>query len=129
MRRMRVYVAGPYVTGTRGLEVLENIKEGIRVGHTLLWMGMAPYIPWLDFQLVLCQSQNCLSIEDYRENSLAYLEVSDVVFCHELRKCSEDTAKEIELACELGVPIAMSWKELMKFWEKWRYENSLSERS
>jgi hypothetical protein len=63
MRRLRVYVAGPY-SANNVMDVLKNIRIGILWSVKLLTLGFAPFTPWTDFQLSLGDTLNQIKIED-----------------------------------------------------------------
>jgi len=79
---VKIYVAGLYSRNSKGkkanvIEVLENIRAGIFVCNRLLSLGYAVFCPWLDFQYGLIGIN--LTIEQYRANCIAWLEVSDAM--------------------------------------------------
>jgi len=89
------------------------MREGMRASLEVLLKGYAPFVPWFDyhFQLMLRDKEN-LTVEDYYNYSLAWLEVSDVLFVISNHDKSVGVNREIEKAKELGIPIVYSIKEL-----------------
>ena len=77
---IRCYVAGAY-SGSNVLDVLNNIRNGLRWSTKVILDGMAPFVPWFDFhfQLMLRENEN-LTVEDYYNYSMEWLKVSGVVF-------------------------------------------------
>ena len=80
---VKIYVAGLYSKNSKGekanvIEVLENIKNGITVCNRLLSLGYAVFCPWLDFQYGLTGDFK-VTEEQYKANSIAWLEVSDAM--------------------------------------------------
>jgi hypothetical protein len=101
--RKRVFIAGPYSSAERPVDVLENIHKGIEAFHELLKLGFAPYCPWMDSLSVI--SQGLLDVEAYQENSMAWLEKADALFLLEGWKKSKGTLEEKKKAEALGIPI------------------------
>jgi hypothetical protein len=117
MSRKRVYIAGKY-SADNVLDVLDNIRIGTRMGTVLLMKGFAPFCPWLDHQFqFMLQGDEKLVVEDYYEYSLAWLEVSQVMLVLPGFENSKGTAKEIERAKELFIPICYNMDQLDK-WNK-----------
>ena len=110
----RVYVAGPY-SSDNVITILDNIREGMRVSTQVLLAGFAPFCPWLDFhfQLMLRRDEK-LSVEDYYNYSLAWLEVSDYMLVVNFRDDSIGTKKEIEFATG-KIPIFYNLENLLEF--------------
>jgi hypothetical protein len=96
-----VYVAGPY-SADNVLDVLRHIGTGLRVCEELFRRGFAPFCPWADHQYEFYHNH---TKEDYYESSIAWLDAADVIYVHALRPGSVGTAKEIELAKELHIPV------------------------
>lgn len=109
----KVYVAGCY-SADNVIQVLANIRQGINKSAEILNLGFAVFCPWLDFQLALSPYGSCLVKEDYQQNSLAWLEVSDAVFVLPNSEKSEGVKREIERAHELGIPVYHHIETLME---------------
>jgi hypothetical protein len=102
--KTKVYVAGSY-SADNVIDVLGNIRKGISVSAAIMNMGFAVFSPWLDFQLALSSYGACLIKEDYQENSMAWLEVSDCVFVLPNSEKSRGVKREIIKANKLGIPV------------------------
>jgi len=109
MTRTRVYVAGPY-SADNVITVLANMRRGIWASAGILRAGFAPFCPWLDYQFSL---QAHVSLADYYEYGLAWLEVSDVVYVLDGWENSAGTLAELKRARELEIPIVHSMAELL----------------
>jgi hypothetical protein len=101
----RVYVAGAY-SGKNVIEILDNMRRGMRAGTELMLLNVSPFVPWLDyhFQLMLREGEE-LTVEHYYKYSMAWLEVSDVVVVLPNSENSKGTQAEIARARELGIPV------------------------
>ena len=108
----RVYVAGSY-SANNVISVLENIRKGIRAGLDVLLLGYAPFVPWLDyhFQLML-QGNEKLTVDDYYQYSLAWLEASDAMYVLPGYENSKGTMNEIGRAQELEIPVYFDLMDL-----------------
>ena len=109
----RIYVAGPY-SANNVMDVLHNIRKGIRMSYIIFAEGYAPFSPWLDFHYVLMDNPERLTVKNFYEYSLAWLEVSDAVFVLPDFENSKGTLAEIERAKELNIPIVYSLDELFE---------------
>lgn len=108
----RIYVAGPY-SASNIVKVLDNIREGMRESLEVLLAGYSPFVPWFDFHFQLMLRENeTLSVEDYYEYSIAWLDVSDAMLVLPGYETSKGTLKEIERANELSIPIFYSLEDL-----------------
>ena len=109
----RIYVAGAY-SAPDVVAALDNIRRGIRLATEVLLAGYAPFCPWLDcqYQLMLKDGER-LTVDDYYNYSLAWLEASDaVIIVPERLEQSEGTLRELIRARELGLPVYSSMEEL-----------------
>lgn len=109
----RVYVAGSY-NGPNVIQVLDNMRIGMRAGLEVLQAGFAPFVPWFDFhfQLMLRPGES-LSIKDYYDYSIAWLRVSDAIYVCNYREDSVGTKAEIEEAKRLNIPVYFTLRDLM----------------
>lgn len=114
MRRLKVYVAGPY-SADNVLGVLANIRKGNRVAYELLQMGFAPFSPWLDHQFVLMDFTNELTVQDFYDYSMEWLRVSDAIFVQGEWQNSKGTKAEIEEATKLGIPVFYDRTKLVNY--------------
>lgn len=112
MTRKRVYVAGPY-SATNVIAVLDNMRWGMRASVEVLLAGYAPFCPWLDynFQLQL-RGDEALTVQDYYDYSMAWLEASDAVLVLPGWQNSKGTLAEIQRAKEKGIPVFYSLEDL-----------------
>lgn len=103
----RVYIAGPYSSGDI-ITILGNIRNGIKMAvRVLLCDGrFAPFCPWLDFlfDLVLEGDQK-LTVENYYNYSMAWLDVSDVMLLMPGWKNSRGSLREYKRAKVLNLRI------------------------
>ena len=108
MTRKRIYVAGAY-SADNITDVLGNMRKGMRLSVDVLLAGYAPFCPWLDyhFSLMLREGEK-LSIQDYYDYSMAWLEVSDAILLVPGYNGSKGTQMEIFRAYDLGIPIYAS---------------------
>ncbi|MBM3709886.1 MAG: DUF4406 domain-containing protein [Actinobacteria bacterium] len=108
----RVFIAGKY-SDDNIIDVLNNIRTGIRAAVELMLLGYAPFCPFLDyqFQFMLRENEN-LKVEDYYNYSLTWLEISDIVYILPNSENSTGTQKEIKRAKELNIPIIYRLDEL-----------------
>ena len=115
-----VYVAGLYSRNKDGkmanvIEVLDNMRIGMRVATEVFLAGYAPFCPWLDYHYTLMLREGeKLEIEDYYAYSLAWLEKSDALLVLQGWENSPGTVRESRRAWVLGIPIFDSLKELRK---------------
>jgi len=111
----RIYVAGSYAADNV-ITILDNMRRGMRAGTECFLAGFAPFVPWLDyhFQLMLREGE-LLSVSDYYQYSMAWLEVSDAVLVLPNSENSKGTQAEIARANELNIPIFYSFPDLMEW--------------
>ena len=100
----RIYVAGPY-SADNVMDVLRNIRNGIDMSYEVFVRGYAPFCPWLDYQYVLMDLDGELTLDDFYQYSIAWLEVSDGMFVLPGYEKSKGTLLEIEHAKLLNIPI------------------------
>lgn len=103
----RVYVAGPY-SADNVLGVLDNIRRGMQWSTRVFESGHAPYCPWLDLHFRLmsrCGTYEEMKVADFKEMSLAWLRVADVLLAIPGWQQSEGTMAEIAYAEARGIPV------------------------
>ena len=111
----RVYVAGSY-SADNVIDVLANMRRGIRTSVAVLKAGFEPFCPWLDYHFQLqVDDDDDLTVEDFYEYSMAWLEVSDALLVLPNSENSVGTQNEIKRAKELGIPIFYHLDELRKY--------------
>lgn len=107
----RVYVAGAY-SSDNVLGVLTNMRKGMRKATELFVKGYAPFCPWLDFHYTLMlQGEEQLTVPNYYDYSLAWMEVSEAVLLVDGWENSKGTLAEIKRAEELGIPVFLPSEE------------------
>lgn len=104
----RIYIAGSY-SSDNVIGVLDNIRIGIKASARALKEGYAPFCPWLDHMFHFHEP---LTVKDYQAYSMIWLEVCEEVWVLPYSENSKGTAKELERARELNIPI----KEFPKEW-------------
>jgi hypothetical protein len=111
----RIYVAGSYSSNTT-LGTFDNMRVGMRTGLDVLLAGYAPFVPWFDyhFQLMLIGHEK-LTVQNYYDYSLAWLDVSDAMLVLPNSEHSKGTQKEIKRAEELGIPIYYTLDEIKQY--------------
>jgi hypothetical protein len=109
---IRIYVAGAY-SSDNVISILDNMRRGMRLGTEVFLKGYAPFVCWFDyhFQLML-RGEEKLSVEDYYNYSIAWLDVSNAVLVVPGSENSAGTQKEIERAKELRMPVFYNLKEM-----------------
>jgi len=108
----RVYIAGAY-SADNVLDVLHNIRKGIEMSSHILRLGFAPFCPWLDYHFVLMDSAELLTVENFYDYSLAWLEVSDAMLVLPGHENSKGTLAEIEFAEDKNIPVFYDEDELL----------------
>lgn len=108
----RIYVAGAY-SADNVITVLDNMRKGMRKSVEVLLKGFSPFCPWIDyhFQLMLRDNEN-LSVKNYYDYSMSWLEVSDAVLLLPNSENSKGTQEELKRAIELGIPIYNSLDDI-----------------
>lgn len=109
----RIYIAGSY-NGDNIINMLDNMRRGMRATTEVLLAGYSPWVPWFDyhFQLMLRDNER-LTIEDYYRYSIAWLEVSDAVLILPNSENSKGTQMEIKKAEKLKIPIFHDLRQLI----------------
>lgn len=116
----RIYVAGAY-TANSSMGVLLNMRRGIRFALRLLKAGFAPYIPWLDYQLVLMQDEeDTFTVSDLYNLSMEWLLVSDAVFVVPKSEHSIGVKNEVLAAKANKIPVFYEIKDLLA----WRFRKN-----
>ncbi len=102
----RIFVAGMYSKNSDGSvanmgQVMEHIRKGQKMCHTLICLGYTPFCPWLGYQYLLHGS---LGDRDLKDVSLAWLEVSECIMVISGEGAGTGVDVEIVRAKELGIP-------------------------
>lgn len=100
----RVYLAGAY-SADNVIDVLKNIGRGEHYAAQLFMQGFAPFCPWHDKDYVIKNWDKDLTVEQFYNYSMAWLEVSDCVFLVPGWEHSKGTQEEIKRAHELNIPV------------------------
>lgn len=115
--KKRIYVAGAY-SADNVLDVLNNIRKGQRIAVEVLLAGFAPFCPWLDHQFqFMLRDNETLTVQNYYDYSMAWLEVSDAVLLVPGWETSKGTANEIKRADELCIPVFIILEDLKVYFE------------
>lgn len=114
MRKIiRTYIAGAY-SADNVMDVLANMRRGIRLGTKAILSGFSAYIPWLDHLVPIVAST--VTEEMLKANSMAWLEVSDaLLIVPEGLDESKGTQAEMKRAEELGIPIFFNLDDLVEW--------------
>ena len=108
-KTIRVYVAGLISRNdefkpANVLEFLKNIRRGQKFCLELIKDGFAVFCPFQDYQYALLEDQQ-LTKEQYYRNSMAWLEVSDLVLVLSGAGSGGGVDKEIKQARKMGIPV------------------------
>lgn len=103
----RVYLAGAY-SADNVIDILDNMRRGMRAATEILLAGYSPFVPWFDFHFQLMLRENeSLSVEDYYRYSIDWLEVADIVAVMPNSENSRGTQAEIKHAKKLGISVVL----------------------
>jgi len=111
----RIYIAGAY-SGPDVITVLQNIGKGEWYAAQIFKEGFAPFVPWHDKDFVFKLWDQELSVEQFYEYSMAWLEVSEAMFLVPGWEKSHGTEMEIYKAIEDDIP---TFTEIDKL-KEWR---------
>jgi len=107
--QLGVYVAGKY-GAEYFMDVFTNMRRGIELSTECLKRGYAPFVPWLDYQLLLRCGLTEAQLKAY---SMAWLRRADAVLVQTVDyKTSKGTLAEIAEAERLGIPVFYSLDDL-----------------
>lgn len=108
----RIYIAGA-MSNSDCVEFLMNLNRGIRASVKLVLKGYAVFSPFIDFQYFLnLRKDEEITGKMIKDNSTAWLEVSDAVLVLPNWENSKGTIAEIARAKELNIPVFYSMEEL-----------------
>lgn len=108
----RIYIAGKY-SADNIIDVLNNIRIGIRSSTEVFMRGYAVFCPWLDHQFAFhLREGEMINKSTYQAQSLAWLEVCDAMLALPGWESSGGTMREIARAKELNIPVFYSATEL-----------------
>jgi len=129
-RRRRVYVAGAY-SASDVLQVLRNMKRGMRLATEAFQAGVLPFAPWFDYHFFLQEDETKgrLTIEDIYQYSMSFLDnwAEAVLVQQQGWVESKGTVAEINRAEELGLPVFFTLESLMKWVAEQDAQEAVSE--
>ena len=97
----RVYVAGKI--SDEAIHYIKNIHRICQNAEDIRKMGYAVYVPGTDFLMGFLFGY--WDYNDYFNNSVGWLKVSDLMYVSPGWETSSGVKKEIEIAKQLGIPI------------------------
>lgn len=114
----RIYVAGAY-SADNIITMLNNIREGMRLGTQVLLAGFAPFVPWFNFhfQLMLMEGET-ITVQEYLDYSIEWLRVSEAVLLVPGWENSHGTCLEIREAKYCKIPIFEQLPTLIEAWRR-----------
>lgn len=101
--RKKVYIAGKY-SATNIIDILKNIKMGIRASVDALHEGYIPFCPFLDFLYNLIGDKP-LTVEEYKEYSMEWLYSCDEIWLLPNWLASKGAKAELAEANKLGMKV------------------------
>ena len=119
----KIYVAGAY-SANNVLDVLQNIGKGKHYCAQIFAMGHAPFCPWSDEDFAKLLWSKTLTVRQFQDASMLWLEASDALFLVPGWENSKGTKAEIKRAEQLNMPIfktldqILVWSENQEVWEK-----------
>jgi hypothetical protein len=109
----KIYIAGAY-SADNVMDVLTNMRKGMRLSTEAFLAGFAVFCPWLDHQFVWqLREGETLTIDNFYQYSLTWLSVSDAILLVPGYENSYGTQKELEKAKELGIPVFHTLQQLI----------------
>ena len=111
---IRVYVAGKLNADAVGY--IQNMHRMIKTAKELRDAGFSVYVPCNDFLEGLVDGG--FDYKEYFNNSQPWLSVSNAVFLTPGWETSSGTAKEIDLANELNIPIFSELSSMKEYFNK-----------
>ncbi|HKL47249.1 MAG TPA: hypothetical protein VJ878_01155 [Candidatus Izemoplasmatales bacterium] len=104
MNPIKVYIAGKY-SADNVIEVLQNIGYAEEVAAILFENGFAPFCPHHNKDFCIRLYGTSFTKQQFYDYSLAWLEVSDVMFVISGTHTSVGVKAEIKFAHENNIPI------------------------
>lgn len=112
MKFNRIYVAGA-MSSSDPIQFLENLRRGMRLSTECLLAGFSVFSPFIDYSFFFqLRDGERIPIDVIQRQSMAWLEVSDAVLLVHGYEQSKGTAKELERARHLGIPVFHSLDDL-----------------
>ena len=113
----RIYIAGPY-SADNVIDVLANMRRGMKLATKVFKGGFAPFCPHLDFHYsLMVEEGEDFTVDDYYQYSMAWLEASDAVLLLTNWQASTGAMAEVDRAYELGIPVFGHYEALVA-WDK-----------
>ena len=107
---LKVYIAGKL--NAMAVDYLKNVSNMIHTAQRVKDLGFSVFVPCLD--LIMGIVAGNYEYEDYSQNNLAWLEVSDCVLVLPGYETSKGTLAEIKRAEEMKIPIYYKLEDLPK---------------
>ena len=101
MSKPRVYIAGRL--NAPAVEYIQNVHKMIEVANLVRKRGFSVFVPALDVLMGFLDGR--MGYEDYFENNIEWLKVSDYMIVLPGWESSSGTQKEIEIAERHRVPV------------------------
>ncbi len=114
----RIYIAGKY-DDKDIVSCLSNIRKGLEMASLLMKKGYAVFCPFADFLYAFTSSGPYLSKNEFQDNSMAWVDVSDALLVLPGWETSGGTKREIARASDLGKPVFFTVEGL----DEWNTEN------
>lgn len=115
MMTIRVYIAGP-IKSLDPSQYLKNVYRMINRADEVKQLGFAVYVPALD--MLMGTTTGRWVREDYLENSLAWLEVSDALLYDSEEQMSDGVSYEIAFARDHGIEVFNDIEALKRYYEE-----------
>lgn len=98
-----IYIASPYTIG----DVADNVAVQIEAAHKIMDAGHCPVVPLLSHYLHIHRRR---PYQDWLAIDLALIRRMDVIL--RLPGKSSGADREVQVAKQLGIPVAFGWSEL-----------------
>jgi len=109
---IRVYVAGAY-SADNVMDVLRNIGRGEKLAAETFKAGFPTFCPWHDKSYVMEYPDADFTAQQFKNHSMAWLEVSNAVLLVPGWENSSGTRAELDRARELGIPFFHTLTDLI----------------
>jgi hypothetical protein len=110
MNKALIYIAGALRSDIPGY--ISNMRKMILTAEEVRLQGYAVFIPCLDFLTGL--TAGGYEFHDYFDNSFEILKRCDAIFLVPGWETSKGTAREIELAKSIGIPVFDNINDLVR---------------
>jgi hypothetical protein len=103
--RRRIYVAGA-IRNPNCMELLGNLRKGMRVCTEFILEGYAPFCPFIDFLLIFqLQPGEVITEDDILDYSVSFISDSEIMYVVPGYEESTGVKDEVEKAHSLNIPI------------------------